>query len=477
MVDMVGCILSYSSGSAMGRVCVSYSIPALVFSFLYLLLTCLSHSLANIDFHPLSHSLVAQVLLLTIHHNSDDRLPRTRYLRCFALPLLYVDGRYSVFVLHVVIVAHSLCPSYVEEGAFELLKRAIPIAILWFCKTKTNLPILSHTTPRVVFLSMVYLLPLLFLSASELSYNISLAFTSVPTSNILASTSTLFTFVFSLWSRQIAFSFLTVINLLVLFIGLSVVLLSKPTSYVSIRSAHTGLSLSQITSSSLSHLSSPTLYSSSPTLYSSSPTPHISPSSLTVVGSAVPTDTSYGAWTAVLSALLCSLLSLVASSNLPQQERRVQDEGEVRGSVRELLMETTSGGSQTTGRTRKVDSTKVFGLVGLLIILFSPVVILLTPVLSSEVPSLPSSTALLFLLANGLLGTSLPDLLWLRSVSLLSPLTSTAALTLSVPTSQFADIFLLHNHSFSASYLLGSALALAAVICLIFRHNRGTNRS
>eukprot|EP00922_Rhytidocystis_sp_ex-Travisia-forbesii_P010644 GHVS01015597.1.p1 GENE.GHVS01015597.1~~GHVS01015597.1.p1 ORF type:complete len:440 (-),score=80.84 GHVS01015597.1:178-1497(-) len=332
-----------------------------------------------------------------------------------------------------------------EEGAFELLKRAIPIAILWF--------------------------------SSELSYNISLAFTSVPTSNILASTSTLFTFVFSLWSRQIAFSFLTVINLLVLFIGLSVVLLSKPTSYVSIRSAHTGLSLSQITSSSLSHLSSPTLYSSSPTLYSSSPTPHISPSSLTVVGSAVPTDTSYGAWTAVLSALLCSLLSLVASSNLPQQERRVQDEGEVRGSVRELLMETTSGGSQTTGRTRKVDSTKVFGLVGLLIILFSPVVILLTPVLSSEVPSLPSSTALLFLLANGLLGTSLPDLLWLRSVSLLSPLTSTAALTLSVPTSQFADIFLLHNHSFSASYLLGSALALAAVICLIFRHNRGTNRS
>eukprot|EP00922_Rhytidocystis_sp_ex-Travisia-forbesii_P010640 GHVS01015592.1.p2 GENE.GHVS01015592.1~~GHVS01015592.1.p2 ORF type:complete len:136 (-),score=28.32 GHVS01015592.1:1281-1688(-) len=28
-----------------------------------------------------------------------------------------------------------------EEGAVELLKRAIPIAILWFCKTKNNLPI------------------------------------------------------------------------------------------------------------------------------------------------------------------------------------------------------------------------------------------------------------------------------------------------------------------------------------------------
>eukprot|EP00922_Rhytidocystis_sp_ex-Travisia-forbesii_P010645 GHVS01015598.1.p1 GENE.GHVS01015598.1~~GHVS01015598.1.p1 ORF type:complete len:433 (-),score=86.53 GHVS01015598.1:178-1476(-) len=325
-----------------------------------------------------------------------------------------------------------------EEGAVELLKRAIPIAILWF--------------------------------SSELAYNISLAFTSVPTSNILASTSTLFTFFFSLCSRQISFSFLTVINLLVLFIGLSVVLLSKPTSYVSIRSANNRLSPSQITSSSLSHLSSPTLYSSSPTA-------DVSSSSPTVFVSAVPTDTSYGAWTALLSALLCSLLSLAASSNLPQQEIRVQDEGEDRGRVRELLMETTSGSSQTTRRTRKVDITKVFGLVGLLIILFSPVVILLTPVLSSEVPSLPSSTAFLFLLANGLLGTSLPDLLWLRSVSLLSPLTSTAALTLSVPTSQFADIFLLHNHSFSASYLLGSALALAAVICLIFRHNRGTNRS
>eukprot|EP00922_Rhytidocystis_sp_ex-Travisia-forbesii_P010633 GHVS01015585.1.p1 GENE.GHVS01015585.1~~GHVS01015585.1.p1 ORF type:complete len:317 (-),score=65.21 GHVS01015585.1:642-1592(-) len=209
-----------------------------------------------------------------------------------------------------------------EEGAVELLKRAIPIAILWF--------------------------------SSELAYNISLAFTSVPTSNILASTSTLFTFFFSLCSRQISFSFLTVINLLVLFIGLSVVLLSKPTSYVSIRSANNRLSPSQITSSSLSHLSSPTLYSSSPTA-------DVSSSSPTVFVSAVPTDTSYGAWTALLSALLCSLLSLAASSNLPQQEIRVQDEGEDRGRVRELLMETTSGSSQTTRRTRKVDITKVFG--------------------------------------------------------------------------------------------------------------------
>eukprot|EP00922_Rhytidocystis_sp_ex-Travisia-forbesii_P010635 GHVS01015587.1.p1 GENE.GHVS01015587.1~~GHVS01015587.1.p1 ORF type:complete len:421 (-),score=80.62 GHVS01015587.1:178-1440(-) len=392
-------------------------------------------------------------------------IPWSTWLGVFYLTLVVVLWVVSAFLIQFLL---SSSPSYISCSPVCLtlwqtstsILFLIPWSLKCFCSRFTTTATTDYQE-----------------QASELSYNISLAFTSVPTSNILASTSTLFTFVFSLWSRQIAFSFLTVINLLVLFIGLSVVLLSKPTSYVSIRSAHTGLSLSQITSSSLSHLSSPTLYSSSPTLYSSSPTPHISPSSLTVVGSAVPTDTSYGAWTAVLSALLCSLLSLVASSNLPQQERRVQDEGEVRGSVRELLMETTSGGSQTTGRTRKVDSTKVFGLVGLLIILFSPVVILLTPVLSSEVPSLPSSTALLFLLANGLLGTSLPDLLWLRSVSLLSPLTSTAALTLSVPTSQFADIFLLHNHSFSASYLLGSALALAAVICLIFRHNRGTNRS
>eukprot|EP00922_Rhytidocystis_sp_ex-Travisia-forbesii_P010636 GHVS01015588.1.p1 GENE.GHVS01015588.1~~GHVS01015588.1.p1 ORF type:complete len:414 (-),score=85.79 GHVS01015588.1:178-1419(-) len=385
-------------------------------------------------------------------------IPWSTWLGVFYLTLVVVLWVVSAFLIQFLL---SSSPSYLSCSPVCLTLWQTSTSILFLIPWSLKCFCARFTTTATTDYQQ---------QASELAYNISLAFTSVPTSNILASTSTLFTFFFSLCSRQISFSFLTVINLLVLFIGLSVVLLSKPTSYVSIRSANNRLSPSQITSSSLSHLSSPTLYSSSPTA-------DVSSSSPTVFVSAVPTDTSYGAWTALLSALLCSLLSLAASSNLPQQEIRVQDEGEDRGRVRELLMETTSGSSQTTRRTRKVDITKVFGLVGLLIILFSPVVILLTPVLSSEVPSLPSSTAFLFLLANGLLGTSLPDLLWLRSVSLLSPLTSTAALTLSVPTSQFADIFLLHNHSFSASYLLGSALALAAVICLIFRHNRGTNRS
>eukprot|EP00922_Rhytidocystis_sp_ex-Travisia-forbesii_P010642 GHVS01015595.1.p1 GENE.GHVS01015595.1~~GHVS01015595.1.p1 ORF type:complete len:298 (-),score=64.47 GHVS01015595.1:642-1535(-) len=269
-------------------------------------------------------------------------IPWSTWLGVFYLTLVVVLWVVSAFLIQFLL---SSSPSYLSCSPVCLTLWQTSTSILFLIPWSLKCFCARFTTTATTDYQQ---------QASELAYNISLAFTSVPTSNILASTSTLFTFFFSLCSRQISFSFLTVINLLVLFIGLSVVLLSKPTSYVSIRSANNRLSPSQITSSSLSHLSSPTLYSSSPTA-------DVSSSSPTVFVSAVPTDTSYGAWTALLSALLCSLLSLAASSNLPQQEIRVQDEGEDRGRVRELLMETTSGSSQTTRRTRKVDITKVFG--------------------------------------------------------------------------------------------------------------------
>jgi solute carrier family 35 protein F5 len=75
---------------------------------------------------------------------------------------------------------------------------------------------------------------------------------------------------------------------------------------------------------------------------------------------------------------------------------------------------------------------------------------------------LPSLSLSLSLLANGLIGTALSDLLWMRAILLTSPLTGTLGLSLTIPLSLSLSLFA--GLSFSLSYYAGTLCVLLGFI-------------
>eukprot|EP00741_Cyanophora_paradoxa_P024823 tig00000310_g23965.t1 len=77
----------------------------------------------------------------------------------------------------------------------------------------------------------------------------------------------------------------------------------------------------------------------------------------------------------------------------------------------------------------------------------------------------PSARAGLALLLNALVGSTLADLLWARSLLLTSPLVATLGLSMMIPLSMGADVAL-RGARFSPLYLLGAALVLAGFVAV-----------
>ena len=108
----------------------------------------------------------------------------------------------------------------------------------------------------------------------------------------------------------------------------------------------------------------------------------------------------------------------------------------------------------------KVVSTPMFfGFVGLLnALLLWPLGILIS-LIGIERLELPNGEEFGALVANGILGTVVSDLLWLWSVLLTSPLITTVGISLTVPLAVTSDV-ILHGDRFAWQYLFGSGLVL-----------------
>ena len=114
---------------------------------------------------------------------------------------------------------------------------------------------------------------------------------------------------------------------------------------------------------------------------------------------------------------------------------------------------------------RVVSTPMFFGFVGALNALLLWPVGLILSVAGVERFVMPSSEEALALVANGLVGTVLSDLLWLWSVLLTSPLITTVGISLTVPLAVTSDV-VLHGDRFAWQYLLGSGLVLLGFVAV-----------
>lgn len=114
---------------------------------------------------------------------------------------------------------------------------------------------------------------------------------------------------------------------------------------------------------------------------------------------------------------------------------------------------------------RVVSTPMFFGFVGALNALLLWPLGLVLSLAGMERFEVPSRDEALALVANGLVGTVVSDLLWLWSVLLTSPLITTVGISLTVPLAVTSDV-VLHGDRFAWQYLLGSALVLLGFVAV-----------
>jgi solute carrier family 35, member F5 len=104
-----------------------------------------------------------------------------------------------------------------------------------------------------------------------------------------------------------------------------------------------------------------------------------------------------------------------------------------------------------------------FAFVGCLnVLLFWPIFCILDW-FGLESFELPSSTVLMWLLLNGIIGTVLSDLLWSLAVLWTTPLIATVGLSLTIPLAMLSDV-LIRSKTFTILYLIGSILVLVGFL-------------
>jgi solute carrier family 35 protein F5 len=105
-----------------------------------------------------------------------------------------------------------------------------------------------------------------------------------------------------------------------------------------------------------------------------------------------------------------------------------------------------------------------FGFVGLInVVVFWPLGFFLNH-LGLEVFAWPSSETLLFLLANGIVGTVLSDYLWVLALLLVSPVVATVGLSLTIPLTLIADSVINPSMHFSVLYIVGALFTILGFI-------------
>jgi len=106
----------------------------------------------------------------------------------------------------------------------------------------------------------------------------------------------------------------------------------------------------------------------------------------------------------------------------------------------------------------------LWGCVGLLCLAFGSCLMTLGQITGLEPFEMPSIEALLIMLLNAFLGTSISDYIWARAVLLTTPLVATVALNLTIPVSFVTDVVILRQHAFTWMAPLGAVMVCAGVV-------------
>lgn len=119
-------------------------------------------------------------------------------------------------------------------------------------------------------------------------------------------------------------------------------------------------------------------------------------------------------------------------------------------------------------RTGQIDINLMFGVVGLTsIIVFTPLLFVVDKLGIESLFPLPTRQEILILLLNSIIGSIFSDYLWLYATLLTSSLVSSISLTLTIPLSLIADVFV-RNQSPSLSQLI----AAVPIMIVSFNLNR-----
>jgi len=116
---------------------------------------------------------------------------------------------------------------------------------------------------------------------------------------------------------------------------------------------------------------------------------------------------------------------------------------------------------------KSVHMPMFFGFVGIFnTVLLWPLGFILS-VTGIEVFVWPNGEVLGFVIANGIIGSVISDLLWMNGVLLTSPLIATVGISLTVPLAMLSDI-ILHDKKFTISYFFGSVLVVSGFLFVNF---------
>lgn len=116
-----------------------------------------------------------------------------------------------------------------------------------------------------------------------------------------------------------------------------------------------------------------------------------------------------------------------------------------------------------TGREGDVNIAMLLGLLGGTVAIFAMPGLYVVHVLGLEKFEWPDKRVAISLLLNAAIGTVLSDFLWAKSVVLTTPMTTTLALSLTVPLSLLMDV-VFRQKDFGVAYIIGAGLVFFGFI-------------
>lgn len=105
----------------------------------------------------------------------------------------------------------------------------------------------------------------------------------------------------------------------------------------------------------------------------------------------------------------------------------------------------------------------VLGIVGAFVTIATWPGIFIVHWLGIEKFEWPSKRVHFFLFINGMIGTVLSEVMWAMSIVLTTPMTTTLALSMTVPLSMCLDV-IIHHKSFGVEYAVGAALVIIGFV-------------
>lgn len=160
--------------------------------------------------------------------------------------------------------------------------------------------------------------------------------------------------------------------------------------------------------------------------------------------------------------LLSSIITIIGVALITINDERNSKTGTLKGDMISVLSSFifalyTVSLKQRGGDAETVSMAMMLAFLGAFVFITGWPFLILLHFMGWEKFELPSRNALGLLIANGLIGTVLSDLLWMKSVQFTTPVIATLSLALSVPLSFFSDI-IIQGIQFSVPYIIGAIL-------------------